>query len=92
VNDFKKAFLEISRIGWVTGISSIWPEVRLLSVSGIRPDIWQVKSDSFPDTGYQNRPVYPAGYPSSRISGGFANDNGMCSFLVLPYSSQYLKF
>jgi hypothetical protein len=32
-------------------ISSIWPDIRLFSVSGIRPDIRQVKFGIQPDTG-----------------------------------------
>jgi hypothetical protein len=39
-----KAFLEILRIDM--GISSIWPDIRLFSAFGIRPNIRQVKSES----------------------------------------------
>jgi hypothetical protein len=42
------------------GASSIWPDIWLFSVSGIR----QIKSGIRPDTGYKKRPDYPAGYPA----------------------------
>jgi hypothetical protein len=46
---------------------SIWPDIRLFLVSGIRPNIRQVKSGIQPDTGtgYKKRPGYPAGRISS---------------------------
>jgi hypothetical protein len=47
-------------------IFSIWPDIRLFSVSGIQLDIRQVKSGIRPDTGYLKRPDYPAGYPVHR--------------------------
>jgi hypothetical protein len=47
------------------GISSIGPDIRLVSVSSIWPDIRQGKSFIWPYTGYQKRPDYPA----SRLSG-----------------------
>jgi hypothetical protein len=40
-------------------ISSLWPDIRLFSVSGIRPDIRQLKSGIRSDTGYKKRPDYP---------------------------------
>jgi hypothetical protein len=46
-----------------------WPDIQLdiwaFSISGIRPDIRQVKSSIRPDTGctVNKRPDYPAGYP-----------------------------
>jgi hypothetical protein len=45
-------------------IYSIWPDIWLFSLSGIRLDIRQVKSDIRTDTGYYKRPDYAAGgYP-----------------------------
>jgi hypothetical protein len=38
-------------------------DIRLFSLSGIRPDIRQLESGIRPDTGYQKRPDNPAGYP-----------------------------
>jgi hypothetical protein len=60
-NDFEKTLLEILCIHMV--ISSIWPDIRLFLVSGIRPNIRQVKSDIRPHIRYKKRLDYPAGYP-----------------------------
>jgi hypothetical protein len=44
-------------------ICSIWPDILLFSVSGIQPDIRQVKSVIWPDTGYKKQDIRLAGYP-----------------------------
>jgi hypothetical protein len=55
--------LEILLIDWLMVISSILPDVRLFSVSGIRPDIWQVKSGLLADI-KKGRIIRPARYPA----------------------------
>jgi hypothetical protein len=39
---------------------SMWPDIRLFSVSGIRPDVRQVNYGIRPDTGYKKgRIIWP---------------------------------
>jgi hypothetical protein len=56
-------------------ISSIRPDIRLFSVSSIRPDtgIRQGKSGILPDTGNQKRPDYPARYPEHPNNSKYSN-------------------
>jgi hypothetical protein len=37
-----------------------------ISISNVRPDIWQVKSSIRPNTGYHKSSDYPAKYPMHR--------------------------
>jgi hypothetical protein len=51
---------------WLFSVSGIQPDIQQVK-SSIQPDIQQVKSSIQPDTGYKKN--YSAGYPAGWISG-----------------------